>query len=171
MQIKSFFLLKLFKIMTFHKFPVTNYFCCLSVEIIKMCKPRLKIYKTDVWQMRSEGVFLPEEVFYRKEFIYRKEFFTGRSFFYRKEFFYRKDFFLPEGVYLPEGIFFFGDCTLFVPVFLGRFRHDITVRPKDDKITVHRQGNYEISHWDDNQQRTRSFITMMTRKWRDITFG
>ena len=48
MQIKSFFLLKLFKIMTFHKFPVTNYFCCLSVEIIKMCKTRLKIYKTDV---------------------------------------------------------------------------------------------------------------------------
>ena len=86
--------------MTFHKFPVTNYFCCLSVEIIKMCKPRLKIYKTDVWQMRSdkfflpegdflpegvflaEGVFLPEEVFYRKEFIYRKEFFFSATVLY-----------------------------------------------------------------------------------------
>ena len=164
MQIKSFFLLKLFKIMTFHKFPVTNYFCCLSVEIIKMCKTRLKIYKTDVWQMRSdkfflpEGIFLPEGVFFTgRSFFSRRSFFTGRSFFYRKEFIYRKEFFFSATVlYLYRS-------------FLADFV--MTLRPKDDKITVHRQGNYEISHWDNNQQRTRSFITMMTRKWRDITFG
>ena len=88
--------------------------------------------------MRSDKFFLPEGIFLPKGVFLPEGVFLAEGVFLPEE------VFLPEGVYLPEGIFFSATVLYLYRSFLADFV--MTLRPKDDKITVHRQENYEISH-------------------------